>query len=82
MPAQAILIAGNKYCPNASFQIADHILTFQGHPEFLEDYLKYLMNKRRDVIGEEKYNKAIDSLKRSQDGQLVVQWIVNFIKMD
>ena len=45
LPAQAELIASNTFCPNASFQIANHILCFQGHPEFSADYLNYLMNK-------------------------------------
>ncbi len=82
LPVDALLIASNEQCSNTSFQIASHMLAFQGHPEFSEDYLKYSMNKRRDLIGEEKYNKALDSLKESQDSQLVAQWMINFIKMD
>ena len=81
LPADAKLIASNEFCPNASFQIADYILTFQGHPEFSKDYLKYLMNKRRDLIGKEKYNKAVTSLQNNHDSQLVAQWIINFINM-
>ena len=80
LPAQAELIASNTFCQNASFQIANHILTFQGHPEFSADYLSYLMNKRRDVIGEEKYKKAMDSLQYELDALLVARWIVNFIR--
>ena len=80
LPAQAELIATNTFCPNASFQIAGHILTFQGHPEFSADYLTYLMNKRRDVIGEEKYKKAMDSLQYELNALLVTRWIVNFIR--
>ncbi len=53
---------------------------FQGHPEFSADYLSYLMNKRRDIIGEEKYKKAMDSLEIDQDALLVARWIVNFIR--
>lgn len=82
LPDPAIRIASNEHCPNDSFQIANHILTFQGHPEFSEDYLRYSMNKRRELIGEEKYNRAIDSLNRPTDSQLVAQWIVDFIRMD
>ena len=80
LPAQAELIASNAFCPNASFQIANHILCFQGHPEFSADYLSYLMNKRRDSIGEEKCKKAMDSLEIDQDALLVAGWIVNFIR--
>ena len=79
LPDQAELIASNTFCPNASFQIENHILTFQGHPEFSADYLSYLLNKRRDIIGEEKYKKAMESLQCDQDEQLVARWIVDFI---
>jgi len=79
LPVQAELIASNISCQNASFQIANHILTFQGHPEFSADYLHYLLNKRRDIIGEEKYKKAMDSLQCDQDAQLIVRWIIDFI---
>ena len=80
LPAQSELIATNRFCQNAGFQIANHILCFQGHPEFSADYLSYLMNKRRDVIGEEKYKKAMDSLQYELDALLVARWIVNFIR--
>lgn len=79
LPVQAELIASNGSCPNASFQIANHILTFQGHPEFSADYLNYLMDKRRGIIGEEKYKKAMDSLQYDQDALLVARWIIDFI---
>jgi len=63
LPDGAECIAGNDFCEIASFQIAEHILSFQGHPEFSVDYLMYLMNKRRDLIGESKYSAAIESMK-------------------
>jgi len=78
LPEQAERIAGSNFCENASFQIANHILTFQGHPEFSPDYLKYLVNKRRDILGDEKYYRAIDSLCQQSDAQLVAQWIIGF----
>lgn len=80
LPDQAELIASSKLCPYSSFQIADHILTFQGHPEYSEGYLKNLMNKRQDIIGEIKISEAMDSLKLPQDNLLVAQWIIAFIK--
>lgn len=80
LPAQAELIASSELCPYSGFQIADTILTFQGHPEYSEEYLKYLMNKRREILGKTIINKAMDSLKLPQDNQLVAQWIIDFIK--
>ena len=82
LPEDAVLIATNDHCTHDSFQIADHILTFQGHPEFTEDYLEHSMNKRRHLIGEEKYNEAMESLKKSHHGHLVAEWLVKFIKAE
>ncbi len=78
LPSGAECIAGNPFCEIAGFQIENHILTFQGHPEFSVDYLKYLLDKRRDIIGENKYNAAIESMKNGVDAQLVAQWIISF----
>jgi len=79
LPATAKRIASNAFCLNTSFQIDNHILTFQGHPEFSNDYLRYLMKKRRKLIGNESYNRALSSLDQDQDSLLVAQWIINFI---
>lgn len=79
LPDGAECIAGNDFCEIASFQIAEHILSFQGHPEFSVDYLMYLMNKRRDLIGESKYSAAIESMKTEVDARLITQWIINFL---
>jgi len=80
LPQGGELIASNDFCKISSFQVADHILCFQGHPEFSEDYLNYLINKRRDLIGENTVKEAQDSLKRKHDGKLVANWLINFIK--
>ena len=80
MPAQASLFASNDFCPIAGYQINDSILTFQGHPEFSRDYLKYIMTKRREIIGEHTYQQAIRSLQQPVDHELIAKWIVNFIR--
>jgi len=80
LPQGSELIASNDFCKISSFQLGDHILCFQGHPEFSEDYLSYLINKRRDLIGEDIVKQAQDSLKTKHDGKRVAKWLVNFIK--
>lgn len=80
LPDSAKLIAANCFCQNASFMISDHVLTFQGHPEFSSNYLKYIMNKRRALIGEHEYKKAMNSLSETVDNIKVARWIVSFIK--
>ena len=81
LPPGAELIASNAFCLNAGFQIGESVLTFQGHPEFSVEYLKYIMNNRREIIGEETYSLALLSIKQPADQELVAQWLVNFIKL-
>ncbi len=82
LPDQAQLIASSDYCPISSYQVGNHILTFQGHPEFQAEYLRYTMTKRHDLIGEEKYQQAMASLKQPNDSLLVTRWMINFVKID
>ena len=49
------VLAGSEFCENAVCQIGEHILTLQGHPEFVKAYSKNLLNIRREQIGEENY---------------------------
>ncbi|MFQ5596502.1 MAG: GMP synthase [Nitrospiria bacterium] len=80
LPPKAERIAGNDFCPNASYQIGEHILTFQGHPEFSPDYLKYLIEGRRESIGTPQAEKALDSLQQKTDHLRIARWIVAFLK--
>jgi len=79
LPPQARLIASNDFCVNAAFQLNDSVLCFQGHPEFSREYLEYIMNKRREQLGEKIYNNAKKSLAEQDEHKLVAQWIVNFL---
>lgn len=79
LPAGAELLATSEFCPNASFKIGEHILTFQGHPEFSKAYSQDLMIMRQDILGD-KYEPGIASLVHGHDNKLIGTWIVNFIR--
>lgn len=76
----AAVLASSPFCDNAVVQVGDHILTFQGHPEFLPEYSRELMTHRRQLIGETVYQAGIDSLSGTQEGDRVARWIVNFLR--
>jgi len=78
-PAARVL-AGSDFCENAVVQIGDHILTFQGHPEFVPDYSREIMDFRREVIGENAYTRGMASLAEAAEGERVARWILNFLK--
>jgi GMP synthase-like glutamine amidotransferase len=74
-----LVLAGSEFCENAVCQIGDHILTLQGHPEFLPGYAREIMIFRKELIGEETYKVGIDSLHGTHEGQRVARWILNFL---
>ncbi|KZX56023.1 GMP synthase [Halioglobus sp. HI00S01] len=78
----AEVLAGSHFCENAVVQIGNHILTFQGHPEFTSGYSSEIMNFRREMIGEEVYEKGMASLATADQGDRVARWIVNFLRSE
>ena len=74
------VLAGSDFCENAVCQLGDHILTFQGHPEFVPGYSEQLLKLRRENIGEEKYHAGMDSLSQPIDRERVGRWMVNFLR--
>lgn len=75
----ATVLAGSAFCENAVIQIGDHILTFQGHPEFVSNLSREIMEFRRDLIGEDVYSSGVASLQGTHQGQRVARWIVRFL---
>ena len=81
VPAEgAAVLAGSDFCPIAMCQLDEHILSFQGHPEFLPAYSQRLLDLRRDIYGEALYQQGLASLALPLDQRLVAGWIVDFIR--
>ncbi len=74
------VLAGSDFCEFAVCQLGDHILTFQGHPEFVKPYSEGLMNIRRETIGEAIYEAGMASLEQELDRERAARWIVNFLR--
>jgi GMP synthase-like glutamine amidotransferase len=79
LPDGAEVFASTDACPNSGFTIGDHILTFQGHPEFSKGYSRALMNFRREMLGEPRYTAGVESLEKPVHPSVVGRWILNFI---
>jgi GMP synthase-like glutamine amidotransferase len=79
LPDRAELFAATPTCPNSGFTIGDHILTFQGHPEFSKGYSQALMNLRREMLGERLYSRGVESLGKPVHQSMIGRWIINFI---
>ncbi len=79
VPPRARVLAGSEFCENAVCQVGNHILTFQGHPEFVPEYSYELLTIRRERIGEVAYAAGMASLGGVQEGQRVARWMLNFL---
>ena len=76
----AQVLASSEFCDNAVVQIGDHILTFQGHPEFVRGYSREIMEFRREMIGEQTYLTGVASLEGDSEGERVARWILDFLR--
>ncbi|RUR13728.1 GMP synthase [Legionella sp. km772] len=80
LPKEAEILASSEFCPYYMTQIGSHVLTVQGHPEFTKAYSQALMDYRKSILGEELFQRGLESLKLPEDDALIAQWIVNFLQ--
>ena len=79
------LADGDHFCLLASHQdqvmaMGDHILTFQGHPEFIPEYSREIMSLRHDMIGAERVAEGMASFEsRQHEGDRVARWMLAFL---
>ena len=73
------VLAQSDFCENAVCQLDDHILTFQGHPEFVPGYSRKIIEFRKEMIGEKVSRTGLESLSIAPDSLRVTNWITNFI---
>lgn len=80
LPAAAERLAGNDFCPNAMFVMANQVLGVQGHPEFTEPIMQDILAEKDDTISPEILTQAVDSLQMgTPDNDVFAQWLVNFL---
>ena len=70
----------NNHCEHGGFLIGDHVLTLQGHPEFIDAYSEEIMAFRYDMIGAECVARGRESLiEHDHEGDRVARWMLNFL---
>lgn len=77
--AGAQILARTPSCPIAMTAVDEHILTFQGHPEFPAAYASALYQLRKDVYPEDCYSDAMESLNSDTDHLAVANWMIDFM---
>ena len=80
LPPGAVHLGVNSHCPYSMFQVGDHFLSMQAHPEFDAPFVKELILYRAEKIGKEIVDEAIESMFRKPHKREIAGWILNFIK--
>lgn len=80
LPDNALLLASNAHCPVAGYSIGKEVFCVQGHPEFVGEYSAFLLNKRRERLGESLYTHGINSLAHGHDGLQVARMMIAFVE--
>lgn len=80
LPAGMEVLAGSEFCPIAACQKDQHLLSFQGHPEFLPGYSRGLLDHRRPALGEALYRQALATLGEPTDSASLAGGIVTFLR--
>lgn len=78
-PAASQVVLSNDFCQYSALLIGESTLTFQGHPEFIPEYSRVLMERRRARIGDACVDAALASLSLPLDSETVGHWIVQFM---
>ena len=82
VPPSASLIARSPFCPVAALAYGDRAISFQGHPEFDNDYERTLIEARRGSrIPPGRADPALAALEpggRARDAARVARWIMRF----
>jgi GMP synthase-like glutamine amidotransferase len=80
LPPGAVLLGENSHCPYSMYQLDDHFLSMQAHPEFEADFIRYLLQTRLKSIGKKAIDDALKTLHRRTNRMEVSHWIMNFIR--
>lgn len=79
-PAGARILLSSAFTPFAGLAWDDDAISLQGHPEFTPAYAADLTGGRRERIGAELTDRALDSLGLPNDRALVGEWLRRFIQ--
>ncbi|MGB3410469.1 MAG: gamma-glutamyl-gamma-aminobutyrate hydrolase family protein [Microthrixaceae bacterium] len=81
LPEGGQTIAAAPYCPVGAYRVDSHVFCVQGHPEFVPELNRLLIEKRRSKLGEPTAGDALASLDEPLDHALLIEWTARFFDM-
>lgn len=81
LPPDARVVAENEHCEIAAFKVGEQLLAFQGHPEFIPEYSREIMEFRKALIGATRVTEGMASLENNtHEGERVARWMLDFVR--
>ena len=78
-PAGARIFLSSDFTPFAGLAWDDDAISMQCHPEFTPAFASALAEGRRDRIGADRVDPALDTLRGDNDRDAVSQWLRTFL---
>ena len=83
LPPGATPIAKGETAEVPAFLVGDSIFCVQDHPEFTDEYVRALIDARRERIGHADAEHFLTRVDRTRcDGDVLADWIVRFLRDD
>lgn len=80
LPKDATPLATSDFCKYEAFRIDNHILAFQGHPEYTTDYELHLLRSHAENEDEIVKREALESIRKfTPEGIPVARYIVSLL---
>ncbi len=77
LPEEAENFAEADHCPFAGFTIGNHVLTFQGHPEFGKDFVAHLLAGNFDELSPSETDEALSTLTEPTHHAEAARWMLS-----
>ena len=80
LPVGATLLARSEFCPIAAYTVDDHVFCIQPHPEFVEAYSAWILEKRPTSVAEERRATVRAEMALPHDGLDVARYMQSFVE--
>jgi GMP synthase-like glutamine amidotransferase len=81
LPASAVVVGGDDFCPAGSFKVGQHFLTTQYHPEMTKEFFVGLTHAFEKYIGADVAMRAREQAETPTDSLIFAQWMAQFLEM-
>jgi GMP synthase-like glutamine amidotransferase len=78
LPVGATLQARSAFCPVAAYSVDDRVFCIQPHPEFVEDYSAWILQKRPESVPAERRDQVRAELALPHAGLDVARYMRDF----